>query len=105
MNHDVLFDVLGPSIRRQIVAVLDGYDEIRRDRLTTILATAETTAEDDAEQVRRRVRINLHHNHLPRLAEAGLIEYDEETVAPTPRLETVAQTLPLPDVTQTRAQV
>lgn len=28
------------------------------------------------ESVRQRVKISLHHNHLPRLADDGILEYD-----------------------------
>ena len=105
MNPDTIVDALRNPVRRKTVAILGGNNEMSRDRLTAILATTEATDDDDAEQARRRVRLELHHNHLPRLADAGLIEYDEETVTPTPRLETVAQSFPLPDVNQTSAQV
>lgn len=109
MNLDKISDILRNPVRRQTVAVLDGKNDISRDRLIDVLATAEADDTDDAEQIRRRVRIELHHNHLPRLADAGLIEYDEETVAATSRLETVAQSplsqsLSLSDGDQARAQ-
>lgn len=31
---------------------------------------------DDIEERRRRVAIDLHHNHLPKLAEAAIVDYD-----------------------------
>lgn len=103
MNPDIIYDVLRHSTRRKTVAILNGTDEITRDRLTALLAAAEAN-DADAENVRRHVRLKLHHNHLPRLADAGLIEYNEETVTATPRLETVAQSLPLPSIDQTSPQ-
>lgn len=105
MNHDVIFEVLRDPVRRQIVTVLHDKDEISRDRLTTVLTAAEADGEDDSTKVRRRLRLKLHHNHLPRLADADLIEYDEERISPTPRLETAAQSLPLLDRTKPNAQV
>ena len=105
MNHDVIFEVIRHPIRRQIVAVLNDNDEISRDRLATVLTTAEADGKDDPEQIRRRIRLKLHHNHLPRLVDANLVEYDEETVAPTPRLEMAAQSLPVLDRNQPSAKV
>lgn len=41
---------------------------------------AEPGATDSTSTDRReRVRLDLHHNHLPRLADAGLIDYDART--------------------------
>ena len=105
MDYDTIFEILRNPIRRQIAAVLHDKDEISRDRLTAVLMTAEADGEDEAKQVRRRIRLNLYHNHLPRMADADLIKYDEEMVAPTPRLKTVAQSLPLPDLNRTSARV
>ncbi|WP_193570126.1 MULTISPECIES: hypothetical protein [Halorussus] len=36
-------------------------------------------ADADAADRRERVRVDLHHNHLPRLADAGLVDYDGRT--------------------------
>ena len=43
------------------------------------------------------VRVSLYHRHLPKLASAGLIEFDPERrlVAPTTRLEQLQPTLAL----------
>jgi hypothetical protein len=42
----------------------------------------------EREDRRERVRIGLHHRHLPKLAEAGLVEYDYEAgvVEPSPSI-------------------
>lgn len=45
----------------------------------------------------RRIRIALHHNHLPKLADAGVITYDDETVTATDALEAVTGRVSLPD--------
>lgn len=69
-----------------------------RQQLTAILATIRAEDEAADEQLRRRVRISLHHNHLPKLADAGVITYDEETVAATEELESVVVGVSIPDV-------
>lgn len=35
--------------------------------------------EEATDEYRQRARILLHHAHLPKLAEAGMIEYEAET--------------------------
>ncbi len=80
-------------MRRTLVAVLHESGSVERDQLTETLATAETDDDQAAEEVRRRIRISLHHNHLPRLAKEGWVVYDEETVAPTNRLDEAASEL------------
>lgn len=45
------------------------------------LARAVATREDDAattEEAVRRVAVALHHNHLPRMADMGVVDYDPE---------------------------
>lgn len=105
MDHDTIFEVLRNPVRRQIVTVLHDKDKISRDRLATVLTAAEADDQDDTTKVRRRLRLQLHHNHLPRLADADLIEHDEETITPTPRLEMAAQSLPVLDRNKSNAQV
>lgn len=48
------------------------------DWLVDRVVDAETVP-DEAATFRKRVRIALHHVHLPKLAAAGLIEYDTAT--------------------------
>lgn len=88
MTTDTTFDLLASPVRREVIAILDDEDAVARDRLTEELA-----ADEDA---RRRLRIALHHNHLPKLADAGLVTYDEETVTPTDRLDRVARRFRVP---------
>lgn len=99
MDIETTFDLLSSSARRTIIAVLHETDSIERHRLTTTLSAVEADGLDASEENRRQVRIALHHNHLPRLAQGNLITYDDETVTATAELETVAQAVPLPDVT------
>lgn len=91
MDIETTFDLLSSEVRRDIVAALHETRSIRRPDLTA------TLADGDGETARRRLRIALHHRHLPRLADAGVIEYDGETVTATSRLEQLANSLSLAD--------
>jgi hypothetical protein len=87
VNRETTFELLSSSERREIIVTLYESGSVERDSLAKTLAAGESDADEDA---RRRTRISLHHNHLPRLAEAGLVVYDDETVTPTNRLRAVA---------------
>ncbi|WP_255170613.1 helix-turn-helix domain-containing protein [Natrononativus amylolyticus] len=74
------FDVLAHPVRRRLVRHLHDYEErsIAVDDLATALAgrvsngAAATRTPSSAE----RLEIELHHLHLPKMADAGVIEYD-----------------------------
>lgn len=89
-NRETTFDLLSSAVRRELVTVLHESGPVARSRLTERLAAAEADGDAD-EELRRRTRISLHHNHLPRLADAGLVNYDDDEVTPTSRLEAVAR--------------
>ncbi|UPV74920.1 hypothetical protein M0R89_02360 [Halorussus limi] len=89
VSLETTFDLLGSAVRRTLVRVLDESGTVTRDDLTERVASVEADGPAD-ERARRQVRIALHHNHLPRLAEAGLVVYDDETVTGTSRLDAVA---------------
>lgn len=99
MDTETTFDLLSCSARRTIIAVLYETHSIERHQLTETLSALETAGHDVSEDDRRRTQISLHHNHLPRLADGNLITYDDETVTATAELKTLAQAVPLPDVT------
>lgn len=89
MNIDTTFDLLADPVRRGIVTALRGTESVSRDRLVATLAS-----DEDAHE---QLRIALHHNHLPKLADAGLVTYDDETVTATDRIERVACQFDAPD--------
>jgi hypothetical protein len=100
MDIETTFDMLSSPVRRTIIAVLYETESVERRQLTATLAALETDGEggDVVAEARRRIRVSLHHNHLPRLANGDLITYDGETVSATGELEEIAQAVPLPDV-------
>lgn len=88
---DAVFDLLSNHRRRHALSYLAGRDEaVTLDELARELARREGTVHEAACQ---QVMTALHHTHLPKLADAGFLEYDERsrTVVPAdqpPLLET-----------------
>lgn len=89
MNRKPIFDLLSSSIRRKLIVTLHDSGSVERKCLSKTLTMA-----DDTENAHHRIHTALHHNHLPRLSEAGLVDYDDERVTPTSRLEAVANKIP-----------
>lgn len=85
---DALFDVLADEQRRRIVVHLDKReDDIAAFSDLLDAASGETddatgTNDPTATDGRERAVSRLHHSHLPKLADAGLVEFDarSETV-------------------------
>ena len=82
LSAETLFDLLQNRQRRYLLYTLDRSTD-------STLALAELTervldwerrlngeAEASTAESKLRLRISLHHNHLPKLAEVGLVEYD-----------------------------
>lgn len=82
--RDELFECLADPSRQRVVRHLREHGRSSVDDLAAAVAGA-------ADEDRRveRTRLGLHHNHLPKLEAAGVLEYDQasETVRPTDRIE------------------
>jgi hypothetical protein len=63
-------DVLGHVTRRRLLRTLTDHHAINR-------TDAVDLAPDDADV--HEVRVNLYHNHLPKLDEAGFVDWDRDT--------------------------
>jgi hypothetical protein len=76
------YELLADDERRAALAALRGRsDPVDLDELTAAVAGRETGDVETDDATRKRVRISLHHVHLPKLSEAGVCTYDrEETV-------------------------
>lgn len=69
-------ELLTKPQRRQILhQVADTPDRTTVDQLKTWLEPADSTRSDEGDSGERR-GIELHHLHLPKLQDAGVIEYD-----------------------------
>lgn len=66
-----LFDALAHRRRRRVVAYVAD-----RNGETTLDAVAEHLCDDCGED-RERVRVSLHHRHLPKLDDLGVLDYDD----------------------------
>jgi len=71
---DELFEVLADGDRRRILAYLADTD----DGVAAFSDIIEHVADDSAEEStdKERVAVSMHHTHLPKLADANLVEYD-----------------------------
>lgn len=82
---DDLLKLLADRRRRYVLYYLDDAEDdvVTLDELSDHVADRREawSANTDGTGVvaLERVRVGLHHNHLPRLADAGLIDYDGRT--------------------------
>lgn len=90
---DRVYDLLSDRRRRHLLYLLLDADRLPVDEIALRLAAWEgetpmTAVDDDR---RRQIATALRHNHLPRLADHDVIEYDpdRETVAPGSDFDTV----------------
>ncbi|RKD94911.1 DUF7344 domain-containing protein [Halopiger aswanensis] len=68
-HHDLLFEALADGHRRRLCAYLADRDG------TVELADVCATLCERSQCSRRTLEIELHHVHLPLLADAGIIDY------------------------------
>jgi len=83
MNGDSLdtyLTLVADRRRRRLLEHLrdNGNSEFQIDDLVDQLYQAGPTAGDDQQMSRDELAIQLHHSHLPRLADHGVVEYDHD---------------------------
>jgi hypothetical protein len=78
---ETLFDLLSSRRRRLLLSVLHRQKEVDLTTLTRHVAALETGSTPDEldPAERKRVYISCYQTHVPRLAEAGLVEYDTDS--------------------------
>lgn len=74
-RHDLL-----SSDRRRLVldALGERSDPIGLEELSSAVAQWEAGTEDVDAEAEKRVRIDLHHVHLPKLSDHGVLSYDPD---------------------------
>lgn len=85
LGLDGVFDALRHPRRRYLLSALADESELSLTSLATDIVAWEDDVprEDVRTEARERCRIALHHVHLPKLAEFGIVDYepgDEPTV-------------------------
>jgi hypothetical protein len=85
---DRAFDALCDSRRRRILRLVRDHDAPAQGHVTVDDVVPDGPARD-------RIATRLHHVHLPKLADAGYVEWDRDsdTVRPGPRFDDVAPIL------------
>jgi hypothetical protein len=93
---DTIFDLLSHRYRRKVIDLLTTYDRgLTTSDIRNLVAEQERDADiteipsDWVEQL----HLTLHHVHLPKLADAGVIHYDhkQQLVEPTQKLDLLYQ--------------
>jgi hypothetical protein len=95
LSSDEVFHLLSSPRRRFVLYYL--HTEQRTVDLSEVVAEVaawenDKQVEELTEKERKRMYVSLYQTHIPKLAAAGLIEYDtdEQVVAPTGRISQVA---------------
>ncbi|MCU4740884.1 hypothetical protein OB955_06925 [Halobacteria archaeon AArc-m2/3/4] len=78
LDVDTCCGLLSSWRRRYLLTQLRDRDRVTIDRLARRIAALEqdTTRDAVSEDARDSVVVSLVHNHLPRLADHGVVEYD-----------------------------
>ncbi|MEY7849399.1 hypothetical protein AB7C87_09410 [Natrarchaeobius sp. A-rgal3] len=87
---DSVYDMLSETRRRCVLYHLHEVEETTVEELTRAVARREQGEPD-----KDHVRISLIHNHLPRLADVGVIDYERANgaVATTDGFDSVRETI------------
>lgn len=80
LEQDIVFDLLQNSRRRALLRYLEEREEAELVEIAEHVAAEENDVElsETTEDSRRSVYISLYQTHVPKLADHGIIEYDED---------------------------
>jgi DNA-binding transcriptional ArsR family regulator len=82
-SPDRILSAVGNEYRRAILDSLTRASDRILEYDALVERVADMIRDEDTKRVsdehRQRVRIALHHTHLPKLEEAGIIDYEAET--------------------------
>jgi len=80
LTTDELLELAADESRRRVLRILierEG-ERVQVEELVSIVGAATGPSVGDGPTSHETVRTRLHHRHLPRLAVAGVIDYEEE---------------------------
>jgi DNA-binding transcriptional ArsR family regulator len=102
LSHDLIFDLLSNPRRRFILYYLRTKSgSVKLSELTGEIAAweYETPIDELTDQEQKRVYVSLYQTHVPKLVEAGLVDYDteEKALQPTNQICTIDDYLPSDD--------
>lgn len=75
---DEVLEVLSDRRRRLLLYYLAAEERVDRDELVSHLRRSEGARRGSDLDPERAVSTEIHHTHLPKLREAGLVETDED---------------------------
>jgi DNA-binding transcriptional ArsR family regulator len=96
--EETVFELLANARRRRSLSYLAEHKRTTVRELADAVAAAECT-DEPTDATRSAVYVSLRQSHLPRLAEAGLVDFDSETNEVTVRSRARGATLYLELVT------
>lgn len=82
LSQDVVFDLLSSPRRRFVLYYLNQIDEeVTIGELADEVAAweNEVDVEDLSSQQRKRVYVSLYQTHVPKMDDAGIVEYDSDS--------------------------
>jgi DNA-binding transcriptional ArsR family regulator len=93
---DELFEILSNGHRRRVLVALRDHNPQDEDEITSASVAGEDDGSDEALD---RLRTELNHIHLPKLNDAGFVDWDPDsgTITRGPRDEEVEPLLELMD--------
>lgn len=103
LSQDEVYDLLSNPRRRFIISYLREHDQTRLQDLASTLAAweNETSVDQLTNQQRKRVYVSLYQTHIPKLEDAGVITYDQDSgrVAIRDRIDQLDRYIPHRDRT------
>lgn len=78
LSESRIYALLAHHRRRLILRILQDFPAtLSAAELTDVLADCE--CEEPTDRNRQRILLSLNHNHLPRMNDAAVLEYDRES--------------------------
>jgi DNA-binding transcriptional ArsR family regulator len=81
LTQDLVFDILSSARRRYVLYLLKTEGPMELTELSEHVAAREndTSVEELSRQQRKRVYVSLYQTHIPKLEDAGFVEYDQDS--------------------------